>query len=58
MMPAERVGVAAGLWEAGHALQLSAMRRRYPEADDEEILFQIAVTRFGLELARKAYSRG
>jgi hypothetical protein len=29
----------------------------YPEADNAEITFRIAVTRFGAELAKKAYGR-
>ena len=29
----------------------------YPEADDAEITFRIAVARFGEDLARKAYGR-
>jgi hypothetical protein len=43
--------------EAGHSIQLSAMRLKYPDADDDEIIFRIAVTRFGEALARKVYGR-
>ncbi len=57
MTPAERIGVGAALWESGHALQRAAMRRKHPGAADLEINFQIAVTRYGAELARKAYQR-
>jgi hypothetical protein len=57
MTPAERLGVGAALWSAGDALQRAAARRLYPDADDAEITFRIAVTRFGAELARKAYGR-
>jgi hypothetical protein len=57
MTPAERINIAVSLWEAADSIQRAAMRRRYPDADDEEISFQIAVTRFGPELARKAYKR-
>lgn len=57
MTPTERLGVGASLWRAGDSLQRSATRRMHPRADDEEITFQIAVTRFGTELARKAYGR-
>ena len=35
----------------------AATRRMYPDADEAEINFRIAVTRFGAELARKAYRR-
>ena len=57
MTPSERLGVGAALWAAGDSLQQAAMRRMYPEADNAEITFRIAVTRFGAELARKAYRR-
>jgi hypothetical protein len=57
MTPAERLGVGAALWAAGNSLQRAAVRRMYPAGDDAEITFRIAVTRFGAELARKAYKR-
>lgn len=57
MTPSERLAVGAALWRAGDSLQRSAMRRMHPLADDAEINFRIAVTRFGLELARKVYRR-
>jgi len=57
MTASERLGIGAALWAAGDSLQQAAVRRMYPEADDAEITFQIAVRRFGAELARKAYGR-
>jgi hypothetical protein len=57
MTPGERVRLATALWETAHSLQWAAMRRGNPDADDTEIAFQIAVTRFGAELARTAYRR-
>jgi len=57
MTPAERVRHAVALWETASSLQWAAVRHRNPDADDDEIVFQIAVTRFGAELARKAYRR-
>jgi hypothetical protein len=57
MTPAERIDVALALCEAADTLQRSSMRRMYPDADEAEITFRIAVTRFGEELARKAYGR-
>jgi hypothetical protein len=57
MTPSERVDIGAALWAAADALQRAAARRTYPGAGDMEITFQIAVTRFGAELARKAYRR-
>jgi hypothetical protein len=57
MTPSERVGIGAALWSAGDSLQRAATRHMYPDADDAEINFRIAVTRYGPELARKAYRR-
>ena len=57
MTPSERVGVGAALWAAGDALQRAAARRMDPGADEAEITFRIAVSRFGAALARKAYQR-
>ena len=55
MTPSERLGIGAALWRAGHSLQRAAILRAYPHAGEGEINFRIAVTRFGAELARKAY---
>ncbi len=57
MTPSERLNIGAALWAAGDALQRSATRNLYPDADDEEINFRLAVTRYGADLARKAYGR-
>jgi hypothetical protein len=55
--PAERVRLGAALWEAAHCLQWAAARRKHPDADEHEIAFQVAVTRFGADLARAAYGK-
>jgi hypothetical protein len=57
MTPSERVGIGAALWAAGDSLQRAAKRGMCPDADGAEINFRIAVTRFGSELAHKAYRR-
>ncbi len=57
MTPSERLGVGVALWRAGDSLQYSATRRMHPAAPEAEITFRIAVTRFGAELARKAYGK-
>jgi hypothetical protein len=57
MTPAGRLRIGVALWEAADSLQRAGMRRLYPEADDAEITFRVAVARFGGELARKAYGR-
>jgi len=57
LSPSERVRIGVALWEAGNSLQRAAIRRQYPDADEAEICFHIAVTRFGEKLARAAYRR-
>jgi hypothetical protein len=57
MTPEERVNPGMALWKAGDSIQRAALRRDYPEASEDEVLFRLAVTRFGEELARKAYRR-
>ena len=57
MTASERLGLGAALWTAGDSLQRAALRREDVYADESEITFRIAVSRFGLELARKAYRK-
>jgi Rv0078B-related antitoxin len=57
MTPSERVRIMADLWETGHALQCAGVRQQFPEADENEVIFRVAVARFGEELARKVYGR-
>jgi hypothetical protein len=57
MSPAERLRLGAALWQAGQSLQWATARRKHPNADEGEIAFQVAVTRFGIELARAAYGK-
>ncbi len=57
MTPEERVNLGMALWKAGDSMQRAALRREYPDASEDEVLFPLAVTRFGKELARKAYRR-
>jgi hypothetical protein len=57
MTPSERVRLGVALWEAGHSLQCAAARRKHPHADEAEIAFQVAATRFGEKLARAAYRK-
>lgn len=57
MTPSKRVRLGAALWQAAESLQRASMRRKNPGAGDAEIAFQIAVTRFGPEIARAAWHR-
>lgn len=57
LTPAERVRIGVDLWRAAWSLQRAAILHRNPAADEAEIAFQIAVSRFGPELARAAFRR-
>jgi hypothetical protein len=57
MTASERLGLGAALWIAGDSLQRAALRRENLYAGEAEITFRIAVSRFGLELARRAYRK-
>ena len=57
MTSSERLGLMAALWTAGDSLQRAALRRENRYANEAEITFRIAVSRFGLELAQKAYRK-
>jgi Rv0078B-related antitoxin len=57
MTPSERLALGAALWTAADSIQRAIIRRENPHADEAEIAFRLAVTRFGLELARKAYRK-
>lgn len=57
MTPSERLAIGAALWTAGHALQRAAVSRAAPGVDEGDIMFRVAICRFGPELARKVYGR-
>jgi hypothetical protein len=57
MTPEEKIAIGVALWQAGDSLQRAAIRRDYPDADEDEVTFRLAVLRFGPELARKVYGR-
>jgi hypothetical protein len=57
LSPGERVRICVGLWEAAQSLQWATTRLKYPDADEAEIAFHVAVTRFGVELARRVYKK-
>ena len=57
MTPQERLAIGVALTDAGDAQQRSSIRHQFPDADEAEITFRIAITRFGEELARKVYRR-
>lgn len=57
MTPSERLGLGVALWEAADSVQRAAARLKYPDADEDEITFRVAVTRFGSPLAEKVYRK-
>jgi len=57
MTAPERLRLGVALWAAGDSLQRAALRRENFHAGEDEITFRIAVSRFGLELARRAYRK-
>ena len=57
MTPSERTRITAELIHAADRTQRAALHHLYPNADEEEITYRIAVTRFGAGLANKIYRR-
>lgn len=57
MSPGERVRIGVQLWEAANALQRAALLREDASLSEFEILYRIAVSRFGEEAAKAAYRR-
>jgi hypothetical protein len=57
MTPSERLEIGAALWAAGDQLQRASLRRAYPDADEAEITYRVAVSRFGVDLASRIYRR-
>lgn len=57
MTPSQRLQLAVSLCRASTRLQRAAILHRYPRADEAEILFRLAASRYGEELARKVYRR-
>lgn len=57
MTPSERVRLGVELCEAADATQRAAIRQRFPDADEAEVTYRLAVAKFGEMLARKVYRR-
>jgi hypothetical protein len=51
------VQIGVQLWEAANALQRAALLREDPSLSESEILYRIAVSRFGEEAAKVVYRR-
>lgn len=57
MTPAERIAIGVALCRAADSIQRAGIRRMYPNADEAEVNYRLAVTRFGEELAEKVYGK-
>jgi hypothetical protein len=57
MSLSERVRMGVALWEEGNSLQRAAIRRQYLDADEAEVCFRMAVSRFREKLSRAAYRK-
>jgi hypothetical protein len=57
MTASERLLLGVKLWTAGDSVQRAAARHANPNAGEAEISLGIATTRFGSELAGKAYRK-
>jgi hypothetical protein len=57
MSPSQRVAIAMDLTAAADELLRAAVRRRFPDADGEEFLYQLLRARYGRALADKVYCR-
>ena len=57
MTPSQRVAIAMELTAAADELLRAGVRRRFPDADGEEFLYQLLRARYGRALADKVYGR-
>lgn len=57
MTPGQRIRLGIALWQAAESLQRASIRLKNPGADNAEIAFRIAVSRFGPDIARAAWHR-
>jgi hypothetical protein len=55
LTPEQRVDLGVRLWEAGDAMQRTAINRNHPGVTHAEFLYRLAVLRYGPELAQKAF---
>lgn len=53
--PSERARRVRDLTVAASAFAIAGLRRRHPEADEQELLLRLAVLRLGSKLVEQAY---
>ena len=51
LTPEQRIQRGISLWEAGDAMQRSAIHRDHPGVGDADLRYRLAVLRYGPELA-------
>ncbi len=57
MSPAEKLRLMTELTWAAEQVALAELRRRHPEASDEELFLRLAVRRLGRDVVRAVYGR-
>ena len=53
--PAQKMDMVAELNQAARMLALMGLRDQYPNADEDELRYRLAVLLYGEDMARKAY---
>jgi hypothetical protein len=56
--PTRKMQMLAQLNDSVRLLALAGLRSRYPQADENELRYRLAVLLLGEELARKAFGEG
>lgn len=55
MSPAEKADLVSVMTRDCSRLALAGLRSEFPDATDDELLFQLVCRRYGVKLAREAY---
>ncbi|HUP50354.1 MAG TPA: hypothetical protein VNA04_16375 [Thermoanaerobaculia bacterium] len=57
MPPAQRLEMARGVTRAAQELAFAELRRRRPDASDDDLWLELAARRLGVETIRRVYGR-
>ncbi len=57
LSPAERVAIAMDLTTAADQMLRAAVRRRFPDADDDQLTYELLRARYGRSLANRVCGR-
>ena len=55
MTPAQKAKLVSSTSRGAHAMAMAGVRTRFPTASPREQFLRLAIVKFGLELARRAY---